>query len=50
MIKKLIVGSGFSASITNLLLDKQTKIFSINDYKNLSNYINTIAERPSFSI
>ena len=36
MIKKLIVGSGFSASIANLLLGKQTKIFSINDHKNLN--------------
>ena len=36
MIKKLIVGSGFSGSITNLLLDKQVKIFGINDLNNLN--------------
>ena len=31
MIKKLIVGSGFSASIVNIILGNKAKIFGIND-------------------
>ena len=31
MIKKLIVGSGFSASILNIVLGKKAKILGIND-------------------
>ena len=47
MIKKLIVGSGFSGSITNLLLDKQVKIFGINDLNNLN--LNNFIKRKNLN-
>ena len=36
MIDKLIVGSGFSATIAKLILDKNTKVFSINNLNKLN--------------
>ncbi len=47
MIKKLIVGSGFSGSITNLLLDKQVKIFGINNLNNLN--LNNFIKRKNLN-
>ena len=38
MIKKLIVGSGFSASIAKLMLDSKTKVLSIKNVKKLNEY------------
>ena len=38
MIKKLIVGSGFSASMVNSMLKSKTKIFSIKNIYKLNRY------------